>query len=64
MPFKLDRPELLELTKSTKLLDEVDALCKKCAAAGFDVTAQDLASQALRERINAIREQFGPKVKE
>lgn len=64
MPFKLEKPELLELAKATKLLDEADALIRKAAACGFDMQAQDGACQALRERIERIRQTFNPRPRE
>lgn len=64
MPYQLDKPERLELTKAYKLLDEVDALCQKGSACGFNMEAQDLAAQALRERIDAIRRELTPQRRE
>lgn len=60
MPFKLEKPERLQLVNSIKLLDEVDELCKKGAACGFDMRAHDMAAQALRARVDAIRREFSP----
>lgn len=64
MPFRLEQPERLKLANGRKLLAECDELCKKCAACGFDAQAMDLATQALRERYDAIEREFGNKRRE
>lgn len=64
MPYQLEKPERLELTKAYKLLEEADEMCKRAANCGFNMEAADLACQALRERVDAIMREFGPRRKE
>lgn len=64
MPYKLENAERLKLVNAKKLLAEADEACRKGAACGFDMQAQDMATQALRDKIDAIEREFTNKRKE
>lgn len=58
MAFVLEKPERLDLVKAVKLLDEMDGLILRASACGLDCEAQDLMAQALRQRVDALRQNF------
>lgn len=59
MAYELDAQMQEDIRKGQRLLNEADELSRRCANCGFDMSAQDALSQALRQRFEAIQKNFG-----
>lgn len=59
MGYELDEQSLRDISQGLALLSEADELLRRCKACGMDTTPQELMAQALRERLDAVKRNFG-----
>lgn len=60
MAMELDPQAMLEVEKGLRLCTEADELCRRARNCGYDTTGQELMCRALRERLDAVKREFGP----
>lgn len=56
----LDLDDLQKIDEALALVREAQTKCVKAAGCGYDVTAQNLFAEAIRQRLEAVKHHFGP----
>jgi hypothetical protein len=56
MPYYIDKQRERDVIEALRKVADAEEICRQGAAAGYDMTAQDMACQYYRQRLEAVRQ--------